>query len=79
MYIHGVGNFTSIYRDTARLSILLGVTDRKGQGEDWDQICLTPKPMFALAAHAVAFNYEIQSYSADLSEHLGSPVFVLIG
>lgn len=45
--------------------------ERKGQGEDWNQICSTPKPVFALAVRAVAFNYEIQFDSADLSEHLG--------
>lgn len=66
------------YRDSARLSDLLGVTERKGKGEDWDQICWTPKPVFALAVYAVAFNYEILSYNADLSEHLGS-LFALIG
>lgn len=33
--------------------------------------------MFALAVHLVAFNYEIEFYSVDLSEPLESPVFVL--
>lgn len=57
-----------------RLSNLLQVRERKGQGQTG---LLSSKAPVGFGHLVVSFNYEISFHSADLSEPLGSLVFVL--
>lgn len=57
-----------------RLSNLLQVRERKGQGQTG---LLGSKAPVGFGHLVVSFHYEISFHSADLSEPLGSLVFVL--